>query len=159
MAMARKRGPGRDNGPVLARPPRRSVDLVAIVAALVLVSCGSPGETGPASPSGAPGAVSQDAADRAVSGLCEMRTNNAGDRDAANRVFYDRSHEELHVIAAAAQLGDPAVAGRLLRAKERIEADLRPERFPSGFVRNLDALIGATRDALEAIGLEAPGCG
>ena len=57
MAMARKRGPGRDNGPVLARPPRRSVDLVAIVAALVLVSCGSPGETGPASPSGALGAV------------------------------------------------------------------------------------------------------
>lgn len=158
MAMARKRGPGRDNGTVLARPPRRSVDLVAIVAALVLVSCGSPGETGPASPSGALGVVSQDAADRAVSGLCEMRTN-AGDRDAAHRVFYDRSHEELHVIAAAAQLGDPAVAGRLLRAKELIEADLRPERFPGGLVRNLDALIGATRDALEAIGLEAPGCG
>ncbi|MGH2529063.1 MAG: hypothetical protein ACRDH0_07010 [Actinomycetota bacterium] len=140
-----------------ARPSRRSVDL-AIVTALVLVSCGSPGESGPASPSGALGAVSQDAADRAVSGLCEMRTN-AGDRDAANRVFYDRSHEQLHAIAAAAQLGDPAVAGRLLRAKERIEADLRPERFPGGFVRNLDALIGATGDALEAIGLEAPRCG
>ncbi|HEX9717414.1 MAG TPA: hypothetical protein VGA93_05665 [Actinomycetota bacterium] len=129
------------------------------MAALVLVSCRSGGETGPASPSGALGAVSQEAADRAISGLCLMRTTLAKDRDAANRVFYNRSHEELHVIAAATQDEDPAVAGRLLRAKERVESDLRPERLPGGFVRDLDALIAATREALGTIGLEAPRCG
>jgi len=131
---------------------------VAIVGPLVLLSCGSDGETGPASPSGALGIVTEEAADRAVAGLCEMHTMPPGDRDAANRVFYDRSHDELHVIAAATQGEDPAVAGRLLRAKERVEADLRPERLPGGFVRDLDALIAATSDALVAIGLEAPFC-
>lgn len=144
--------------PVPARPSRRSVVLVAIVAAVVLLSCGSSGETGPASPSGALGIVTEEAADRTVSELCRIRTTLAKDRDAANRVFYDRSHDELHVIAAAAQGEDPAVAGRLLQAKERVEADLRPERLPGGFVQNLDALIAATRDALGAIGLEAPVC-
>jgi len=144
---------------VLAGPSRRSVVLAAIAAALVLISCGSDGETGPAWPSGALGIVSQEAADRAVSGLCEIRTTHADDRDAANRVFYDRSHEELHVIAAATQGEDSAVAGRLLRAKERVESDLRPERLPGGFVRDFDALIAATREALGTIGLEAPRCG
>jgi len=143
------------------RPERRPTSgaVAAIVAALVLVSCGSDGEMGPASPSGALGAVSQEAADRAVSGLCEIRTTHAKDRDAANRVFYDRSHEELHVIAAATQDEDPAVAGRLLQAKERVEADLAPKRLPGGFVRDLDALIAATRETLGTIGLEAPRCG
>jgi len=142
------------------RPERRPTSgaVAAIVAALVLVACGSSGETGPASPSGALGIVTEEAADRAVSGLCRIRTTLAKDRDAANRIFYDRSHEDLHVIAAATQGEDPAVAGRLLQAKERVEADLAPNRLPGGFVRNLDALIAATRDALGAIGLEAPGC-
>jgi len=142
------------------RPERRLAPgaVATIVAALVVVSCGSSGETSPASPSGALGIVTEEAAERAVSGLCQIRTTLAKDRDAANRVFYDRSHDELHVIAAATQEGDPAVAGRLLQAKERVEADLRPERLPGGFVRNLDALLAATRDALGAIGLEAPGC-
>lgn len=132
--------------------------VATIVAAVVLAACGSSGETGPASPSGALGIVTEEAADRTVSGLCRIRTTLAKDRDGANRVFYDRSHDELHVIAAAAQGEDPAVAGRLLQAKERVEADLRPERLPGGFVQNLDALIAATRDALGAIGLEAPRC-
>lgn len=145
---------------MLAGPSRRSVVLAAIATALVLASCGASGggETSPASPSGALGVVTQQAADRAVSGLCRIRTTHAEDRGAANRVFYDRSHEELHVIAAAIQEDDPAVAGRLLRAKERVEADLRPKRLPGGFVRDLDALIEATGDAFEAIGLEALGC-
>ena len=131
---------------------------MAIVGPLVLLSCGSDGETGPASPSGALGIVTEEAADRAVAGLCEIRTTHADDSDAANRVFYDRSHDELHVIAAATQGEDPAVAGRLLRAKEWVESDLRPERWPGGLVRDLDALIGATREALGAIGLEAHVC-
>ncbi len=146
------------------REGRRKVGLATLTLAIgaVLASCHlRAGENFPSPwPSGALGVVTQDAANRAVRGLCEMETTFANDPHGANAVFYDQAHQELHVIAAAAEVRDRAAAGDLLQTKEKVEADLRSQRVSATtFPEDVRALLMATRDALHAIGLTGPVCG
>jgi hypothetical protein len=134
-----------------------------LVAAVALAACGFSGQGSVPSasvlPSGSLGVVTQRDADVAMRGLCEVRAVDASDRDQANALFYDRSHQELHVIAAAAEVRDAPTAGRLLQAMQRVEADLRGPRLPATFGADVEALIAASAKALAAIDLTAPSCG
>lgn len=94
-----------------------------------------------------------------VRGLCDMKTIPTTDPDSANGIFYDQVHEELHVIAAATQEKDRVAAGRLLQAKEKVEADLLDHPLPDPYPADAKALEQAARAALEVIGLSAPACG
>jgi hypothetical protein len=127
--------------------------------ALLVAACCSDGEgnddPSPV-PSGALGPVRLDAADEAVHGLCEL--GSATDHAEAEAIFLDRSHETLHVIAAATEERDRGAAADLLEAKQRVEADLAGADLPPDFAANVMELIEATRAALEAIGLDAPAC-
>jgi hypothetical protein len=103
--------------------------------------------------------VTQRDADDVMLGLCEVLAVGDSDRDRANALFYDRSHQELHVIAAATEVRDRPAAGRLLQAMERVEADLRGHRLPATFGADIEGLIAVSANALAAINLTAPSCG
>lgn len=138
--------------------PRLLVSTLLAVA-LVVASCGSDGggnEDPSVPPSGALGPVTPEAAAEAVRGLCELRS--ATDRAGAEATFLDRSHESLHVIAAATEVRDRGAAAGLLEAKQRVEADLAGADLPPDFAGDVGALTEATRAALDAIGLDAPAC-
>ncbi len=108
--------------------------------------------------SGSLGVVTQAAADRALEGLCTLSTGSQTFADASS-LFFDRVHEELHVIAAAAQVGHRTQAARLLQTKEEVEADLQGgTTLPDGFQDDVAALLDATRGALAAVGMSAPTC-
>jgi hypothetical protein len=147
-----------------ARRERGSIVLAILLSFMFLAfaACRSSGGGGasptPSGPSGALGVVTIDAASTAVQGLCTMRSTDANDLRDANGVFYDKTHDELHVIAAATEVKDRTLAAHLLQAKEKVEADLTDEKVPEGFVDDIDALLSATQDALQAIGLTVPGC-
>ncbi len=87
-----------------------------------------------------------------------METTPTSDPNTANAIFYDKVHEELHVIAAATQVRDRAAAGNLLLAKEKIEAELLEHPLPDAYPADVKTLEEATRAALGAIGLSAPPC-
>jgi hypothetical protein len=140
---------------------RRERAALLVAAALSLASCGGYGgpdqvTTPPALPSGSLGVVTPDAAVAAVQGLCDVR--DAPDAPAASATFYDRTHQELHVIAAATEIRDRAKAASLLEAMQRVEAELDRPLLPPGFSADVETLVGATRGALASIGLDAPGC-
>ncbi len=142
-------------------PGRRERAAWVVAAALALAACGGSGDsdqvtTPPALPSGSLGVVTSDAAVATVQGLCDVR--DAPDAPAANATFYDRTHQELHVIAAATEEQDRAKAASLLEAMQRVEAELERPLLPAGFSADVESLVGATREALASIGLDAPGC-
>jgi hypothetical protein len=140
---------------------RRESAAWVVAAALALTACGGNGgsdqvTTPPALPSGSLGVVTTDAAVATVQGLCDVR--DAPDAPAAKAAFYDRTHQELHVIAAATEERDRPAAASLLEAMQRVEAELERLLLPAGFSADVDSLVGATRGALASIGLDAPGC-
>jgi hypothetical protein len=140
---------------------RRECVAWVVAAGLALAACGGYGgadqvTTPSALPSGSLGVVTSDAALSAVQGLCDVR--DAPDAPAASATFYDRTHQELHVIAAATEERDRAKAAALLEAMQRVEAELERPLLRGGFSADVESLVGATRGALASIGLDAPGC-
>lgn len=141
---------------------RRSLAVLAVL--LLLTACDSARDDGdpdggvePTSlPSGSLGVVTSEAADRAVLGLCDLVHET--DIVQANTTFLDRSHETLHVIAAAADVEDRIASSALLEAKQRVEADLAEPAVPDGFAVDVRFLLQAVRAALDVIGLDSPGC-
>jgi hypothetical protein len=136
---------------------RRALTAAVFALAVVAAACGDGGGgDGEPLPSGSLGVVTPDAATSAVLGLCDL--TNATDVVEARATFLDRSHATLHAIAAAADAQDRASAAALFEAKQRVEAALARDDLPNRFRREVETLIGATRDALDAIGLDAPAC-
>lgn len=88
--------------------------------------------------------------------LCEAQTRaTGGDVQGAARLWVDRVHGPLHPLAADASKKDRAVAGRLLRAKEAVEAawQAKPAEAPDG----LAELAAATRAAVVTVDGRDPG--
>jgi hypothetical protein len=142
-------------------PGKRERAAWVVAAALTLAACSGPGGSGQVTtpavlPSGSLGVVTSDAAIAAVQGLCDVR--DAPTAPMASATFYDRTHQELHVIAAATEEQDRAKAATLLEAMQRVEAELERPLLPAGFSADVETLVGATRGALASIGLDAPGC-
>jgi hypothetical protein len=126
---------------------------------IALVACGSgtPGASpAPSGPSGSLGVMTADAGTQALTALCELRS--VTDRDQANAMFFDQAHQTLHVLAAATEPVDRVPAAGLLEAKQVVEADLLADTLPETFADDVGALLVATRGALEAVDLPAPGC-
>ncbi len=137
--------------------------IVAVVAGgLLLSGCASSGGGGatpaPSGPSGSLGIVTVADARRAVQGLCEIEAKFARDLGRANATFYDVTHQELHVIAAAAEVVDRLAAARLLQAKETVESDLAALALPGSFLHDVKALAAATLAALDALGVRVTRC-
>ena len=107
-------------------------------------------------PSGSLGIVTPESAEKAVLGLCDLVHET--DIVEANTAFLDRSHETLHVIAAAADVVDRVASSALLEAKQQIEADLAEPAVPGGFAVDMRFLLQAVRAALDVIGLDPPAC-
>jgi len=78
-----------------------------------------------------------------------------GDARRARVVFFDRVHDPLHELAAAAQERDRGAAARLLEAKERVETGL--EDAAPTLAEDLDTLALATGRAMAAAGTTDPG--
>ena len=135
---------------------RRALTAAVFALAVVAAACGDGGDAGEPSPSSSFGVVTGDAATTAVLGLCDL--TNATDVLEAGATFLDRSHATLHAIAAAADGRDRASAAALFEAKQRVEAALARPELPPRFQRDVETLIGTTREALDAIGLDAPAC-
>lgn len=128
----------------------------AATMAVLLSACGS-GVVASSPPVGATRLVEPATAEATVLGLCQVRQQVQVDPVTAEVTFFDRSHEGLHLIAGAAELVDRDAAARLLQAKQRVESGLMAGGAPS-LPSDVDALLEATRDALAALGLEAPAC-
>lgn len=92
-----------------------------------------------------------------VEALCEAQDEAARDPEEARTVFFDRAHDSLHDIAAAAEEVDRASAARLLEAKQAVEADLEATAAPE-LASDLGRLIGATRGALRDLSVSTEGC-
>lgn len=139
--------------------PRRTIAVLLAVAVLA-AGCGGDDDGGDANPSpppsGALGPVTQEAAETAFLGLCELQGQT--ELEPANAIFFDRSHQMLHVIAAATDEVDREVSTKLLVAKQRVESDLRRDALPEAFALDVETLLGATRSAIVTIGLDEPRC-
>lgn len=91
----------------------------------------------------------------AYGGLCSARLAAAsGDVSGARRIFFDRSHQPLHELAAQAADRDRAAAARLLEAKEAAEAGF--ERASPRLVSELNQLLDAAAVAIDAVGEPVP---
>jgi hypothetical protein len=145
----------------LARDP---VQLLAasLLAASMLSAClgGDNGAVGTPTtlPSGSLGVLTPADAARAMEGLCELAAPGSGDLEAARATFFDEAHQTLHVIAAAVESTDPAIAALLQQAKQRVEGDLEATELPSGFEDDVVTLRAATRRAIDAVGISVPLC-
>jgi hypothetical protein len=135
---------------------RRALTAAVFALAVVAAACGDRRDAGELTPSSSFGVVTPDTATTAVLGLCDL--TNATDVVDARATFLDRSHATLHAVAAAADARDRASAAALFEAKQRVEAALARPELPPRFRRDVETLIGTTRDALDAIGLDAPAC-
>ena len=93
----------------------------------------------------------------AVSAMCTAR-NEVEDPEAAQITFLDRAHVPLHVIAAAVEDEDRAVSGRLLEAKQGVEAEFAGEADPEELEEGLNDLIEVTAEALNLLGIPADTC-
>jgi hypothetical protein len=114
---------------------------VLLAVALVAGACG--GSDGDAAAHGATGRFGAIHTE-----VCQAAAQ-AGDGDlTAARRRFDDVHQGLHDLAAAAEEADRTAAAELLRAKQRVEADLTKA--------TLDGLVGPVADAVEATGGTAP---
>jgi ABC-type glycerol-3-phosphate transport system substrate-binding protein len=127
--------------------------LLALVVAVALAGCG--GDVGTdgertASP------VSRRQAALAVTALCAMRT--AEDHEEAMERFENDAHATLHAVGDAVRERDAALAGRLLRAKSRVESRLATGASPDAMRPDVEALADATVAALGELGVDVPAC-
>lgn len=128
--------------------------LLGGVLAIVAVAAALSALSGPSDRSSAPGAGPS--FESARNGVCQAAESAShGDPAGARATFFDRSHQPLHELAAAAQERDRAAAARLLEAKERVETGL--EKASSTLAEDLDNLAVAAGRALAAAGSSDPG--
>lgn len=126
-------------------PVRSAASLIGL--SLALVACG--GAAGPGlSPLRA-----------AVAGLCEAREAAArGEIEGAETIFWDRSHDELHRLAAQAQERDRAAAARVLQAKQLVESALASGSEGEELEELLQELVRAATDAAASLEEEVREC-
>ncbi len=89
----------------------------------------------------------------AVVALCETRAEE--DPDVVERMFFDRAHAHMHVLAQELENEHRGRAAELLEAMQRVEAGLagNPATSPS-----MDGLIRAAVNGLTALSIDPPTC-
>ena len=96
--------------------------------------------------------------EQAVRGLCEVEMRLSSGVPAAEGVFEDRVHDQLHVLASRLKTAAPAAAARLLEAKERVESAFGQGKDPDMLGRRIDELVDAVIEGLERGGTLVRGC-
>ena len=129
----------------------------ALVLAAVLAGC-SRGSSGAATVEVGGEPVSATRLAAAAAALCQATEEARSDVDAARTTFYDRSHADVHVIAQALEEVDRSRAGRILLAKQRVEAELLSGGSPT-LPDDLRQLFLATRAGLHRLDVSVPDCG
>ena len=94
----------------------------------------------------------------AVAALCTARNAAAGDPDGAEVTFLDRAHVPLHVIAAAVEDEDRALAGELLEAKQSVEEQFAGKTDPQELEEDLKTLLEVTVESLQVLQIPASTC-
>ncbi len=94
----------------------------------------------------------------ALANLCLARDDAADRQQAAEARFFDRSHATLHVVAAALEDVDRPLAGRLLEAKQKVEADFSGLASGARVRDDLGALVAVTGDGLDRLAVPRPPC-
>jgi hypothetical protein len=94
----------------------------------------------------------------AVEGLCQVLRDADRGVPLARAVFYDRSHDGLHDLAATVATKDRVAAARLLEAKSAVERDYDNRKRWPRLEADLTRLRASAVAALIAIGLEPPAC-
>lgn len=123
---------------------------VAVAALLLLAACSEDDEPRTITVAGQPVAVAS--LRDAHAALCEA----AAAPDAARRLFFDRSHEQLHTVAKALEDVDRGQAAQLLQAKEKVESELANP--PANLPEDLRRLAIVYRDGLGRLAITAPPC-
>ena len=94
----------------------------------------------------------------AVENLCVARTEAPDRPRTAEARFFDRSHETLHVIARALEDVDRPLAGRLLEAKQKVEADFSGLASGERTADDLGRLVAVAREGLDRLAVPSPPC-
>lgn len=94
----------------------------------------------------------------ALQALCTVAAQARTDATTASDTFTNDAHEALHIVAGAVADTNRAVAGRMLIAKERVEADFEHTTAPNVIVRDVARLILAVQRAAPIVGVTAPRC-
>ncbi|MCA1727275.1 MAG: hypothetical protein LC722_06405 [Actinobacteria bacterium] len=128
--------------------------LAVLLVLLVLSACDSSGDREPTT---APSQSNEDRWLSAVDGLCGA-LGSAQEPQTARAAFFDRSHAQLHELAAAVGERDRGAEGEILRAMSVVEEDFRAHTGPGKLEIHLGTLIRATVAGLSLIEIESPGC-
>lgn len=128
------------------------VAVIAVVSVVVVAFAFDHDDPAPEAP-----AVARDADPR--NALCDAAAAaRQGDAPTARQIFFSRSHQALHLLAATAQAKSRAAAAALLEAKAKVEAGFDPPAASLG--EDLEALALMTGRAMAAAGGNDPGlCG
>jgi hypothetical protein len=94
----------------------------------------------------------------ALENLCQARTEAPDRPQAAEARFFDRSHETLHLIARALEDVDRPLAGRLLEAKQKVEADFSGLASGDRVADDIGRLVEVTRAGLDRLAVPVPPC-
>lgn len=125
---------------------RSAMPLVGV--SLVLAACGGGADATPSTPVGT-----------AVAGLCDARdAAGGGEVDRAEATFLDRSHDEMHRLAAEVAEADRTAAARLLEAKQLVESAFRSDEGAGRIAGLLEDLLAAARGAAAQLDEEVPEC-
>ena len=90
----------------------------------------------------------------AVASLCDARAET--DPQEVERLFFDRAHAQMHVLAQALDDEHRRRAGELLVAMQRVEAEFAEGSGPTR--SSLSALIRAATNGLTALSIDPRGC-
>ena len=133
--------------------------ILVVTLALAATACGG-NEDDPdgGTATGTSGTTTQDQADQAMGGLCDIAAGGLKEMADVHEAFHGRAHEILHHVAAEVQEVDPVVAGALLEAKSVVETDLLESAPPPDLPAHAAALAAAFAGALETIGLRVSAC-
>ena len=93
-----------------------------------------------------------------VAAICTARNEASSDTEAAQRAFLDRTHLSLHVIGAAVEDEDRALAAELLEGKQDVEEEFAGKADPDELVDQLEELLAVTVEALEVLEIPASTC-
>ena len=103
------------------------------------------------------GEVTESDLQDAVSALCTARDAADDNPDQAYMNFIERAHVRLHVVVAAVEDEDRALAGRILEAKQSVEEFVgTPDR--EKLKEDLETLLEVTVEALESLEIPASTC-
>lgn len=93
-----------------------------------------------------------------LAGVCDAVAASIEGGD-TRAVFYDRAHDGLHDLAADTAAKDRAVAGQVLRSKERVEALLDSSAQPTAALRELAEATAAAAEVVDPASSAMEGCG